>query len=218
MKYLILLASLNLFFVSCKKKETTTTPIVLPATPLPKVAATFTVESYDSDVQAVAQFNYIPAINAGSVFVNNFYVPYPTYVYYSTGTVNVINPVVWNIQGGGGAAAQTVTVDNMPDMPISTDIDTSKIVTGSQGYTIHNQAITCDSIEYQMSYMNVRNVSGNSTSMTFNPADFTNYNNGGGNLIRVAVSAYNSYVVMVGNDRRRFISKTTFYKNLHYKP
>lgn len=208
--------------MSCKKKETPAhDPVVTPPAPVIGTVITATLENFgNQSIHADIQFKYQSGYtNAGSVYVNNVFVG--TASSYDKDSVIVLsNPIVWKIQGIQSVPAQTVTVKDLPAMPISAELDTAKTLTASAGFTIHNQPLNCDSVWYVVANSIRKSAAGNCTSMTFSSAELAPVSSGmGGNtMLNVAIYAYNYSITVADNKRKIFISKTSFISILHYKP
>lgn len=209
---------------SCKKKTETVTPE--PTPPPIKTVAQFTVENYSGFPQATAKFQYTGSNdNAGTVFLNNFQLAKQTafYYYLATGPTTIASPVTWKVQGDGSTIpAYTLTVNDLPSIPAGANLDTSKIIDASMDFVITHQAISCDSLCYQIAFIPMKKTIGSNTSVTFTSAELQNaayvLYPGGDKKVNVTVFAYSTQNVMVGDKRWRMVTKATFYKPLHYKP
>lgn len=208
--------------MSCKKKETPAPePAPTPVTP-PKLVVQASLENTDNvQLQGnIAFFYQSGSFSGGSVSVNNFTLG-NSWPYNLTSTLTVSNPITWAVSGGvGGVPAQTITVKDMPSMPISAELDTAKTLTASAGFTIHNQAMTCDTLEYIICNYIKKKTTGNSTSMAFSASELSGVSGalGASTSLNVAISAYNYYVLTDNNKKRVFISKTNNITVLHFKP
>lgn len=229
MKKTILLLTMALIVFACKKKD------VSPSSPTPapiqepqiKTVAHFTVENNSGFIQTNGYFDYVAGVNnGGNVSINGITMTCPYSYYAGSNTITISNPVIWVMNGGviSGTTSvpnQTVTAKNMPAMPISADIDTSKTVDANLDYVINNQSVSCDSMIYSISSTTTKRVAGGTTSVTFKSSELKNVSYGiivgGSKSVIVSISAYNSYTVKVGDYNWRFISKTTNAKYLHFK-
>lgn len=220
MKRLLLLIALVTAF-ACKKKETTP-PVVEtpPPTPPTVIVVSGSIENQNnSSFSAQMVISYQDGCEGGSVTVNGKSLgAHCPYSLNSTLTIN--NPVTWYISGFNTCPQQTIVVKDMPSMPVCSDMDTSKTLTASAGFTFHNQPIVCDSIEYIVCNMFKKGAHGNSTSMTFSPSELSGIQGALGlsTSLNMAITAYNYHIEVADNKRKVFVSKTTYLSVLHYKP
>lgn len=229
MKNLILFLCMAIIVIACKKKETP--PPEEEPQPDPVILRTisnFTVECQNVNYYyATAKMTdgvNASGMNAGKVFVSGLELTgSPNYNYSPTSSTTVLySPITWSIQGSASVVGTTLTVRDIPSNPTSPDVDTSKTIVGSNGYTINNPAFNCDSIVYTIGNK-TKIMPGNCTSVTFSSSDLNGVSYGigigGGKTLNVYVSCYNMVKThLKQNLYWRFVSKSTLYKTLHYTP
>lgn len=235
MKKILILLSVISLVTSCKKKttEAKTEPETV-ATTQPAgytVYATFTVENQNGYLYTHGNFPLPtnPGANrdGGVLSINGYTTDYNNsyYTYYSTTPTTLTPPISFTVGGGNVYAFPfTATCVNIPDLAISPDLDTSKTVYASSGYTITHQPIVCDSLEYQMTYLKVKKTKGNNTSIVFTSAELQNLSYGiavgGGKVINVKIIAYthDSHEFDINHSKWTFLCRSVNLQSLHYVP
>ncbi|MDX2172367.1 MAG: hypothetical protein SFY56_04560 [Bacteroidota bacterium] len=228
MKYLILLF-VTISLLSCKKKaEPEPETVYIAPPPATLTVASFTVDNQNGFMFSAANFRYVEGNvlhdDGGNVKIGSVTLTRNTgyYNYGGQNSYTLTSPIVWQVAGTlPYFPPSTFTVGDVPNMPISPQLDTSFVIHASTGFTITNQPLNCDSIMYILANYKVKRAVGTSTSMVFTSLEATDALNGGGanTICNLTIVGYN---VVKKSPKQytewRFISKVTNGAVVHIKP